>query len=306
MDDGALLELLGDVCGLLDIVELRWGLLASLHRVLPSDYVSLNDVGPTPDKVVSIMQPDVPEMLVRWTWYARENPLLRHHRRTLDGRAYRFSDVISTEELHALALYRQVYAPLGVEYQLAFTLPANADRVLAIALSRGGRDYSDAERDFANRARPFLIQAYLNAIAYESLRSRRAGLAAAPDLRTLTAAGLTRREAEVVRLLALGRSNQHIAKELNISDRTVGKHLEHSFRKLGVEDRSSAAAHVWALAEQAARERRELTAASRRAGADDTAAAQRPRGEASPANGSPAARPEDPREHVRVPVRRRP
>jgi DNA-binding NarL/FixJ family response regulator len=261
--EGALLELIGDVCGLLDIVELREGMLASLHRVLPSDYVSLNDVGGTPQQVVALMQPDVPEMFERWTLYAHENPLLVRLQRTHDGRAYRFSDVISSAELHELALYREVYAPMGVEHQLAFTLPASDDRVLAIALSRGARDYSDEERDFANRARPFLIQAYLNAIAYEALRSRRAGLAGAPQLSALRAAGLTSREAQVVRLLALGRSNQHIARELSISDRTVGKHLEHSFRKLGVEDRSSAAARAWELAELAARDRRELSTEGR-------------------------------------------
>jgi DNA-binding NarL/FixJ family response regulator len=136
---------------------------------------------------------------------------------------------------------------MGVEYQMAFTLPANSDHVLAIALSRGERDYSDAERRFANEARPFLIQAYLNALAYSGLRTSRAH--EPPLVEGLLAAGLTPREAQVVRLLAFGRSNQHIANELGISDRTVGKHLEHSFRKLGVSDRSTAAGRVWELAE---------------------------------------------------------
>jgi DNA-binding CsgD family transcriptional regulator len=247
-EEGPLLELIGDVCGLLDIDELRHGLLDSLHRVLPSDYVSLNDVGPTPDQIVTIMQPQAPELVPRWEQLAHENPILQHNLRTRDGRAYRFSDVISREELHELPLYKEVYAPLGVEHQLAFTLPANGERVLAIALSRGGDDYSDAERDLADRARPFLIQAYLNALAFESLRAGSSDNAARPALDSLRAAGLTRREAEVMRLVALGRSNQHVAAELGISDRTVGKHLEHSFRKLGVGDRSSAAGRVWALA----------------------------------------------------------
>jgi DNA-binding CsgD family transcriptional regulator len=253
-----LLEFLGDVIGLLDIVELRRGLLAALHRMLPCDYVSLNDIGPSAGQVVSIMQPDAPHLQVRWAFHAHENPLLRHHQSTLDGRAYRFSDVISSAELHELPLYREVYAPLGVEHQLAFTLPAGRDRVLAVALSRGENDFSDTERDLINEARPFLIQAYLNAIAYERLRGERAGLAAAPDTAALTAAGLTAREADVVRLLALGRSNQHIAAELEISDRTVGKHLEHCFRKLGVGDRSSASTRAWELSEQAAATRGEL------------------------------------------------
>jgi DNA-binding CsgD family transcriptional regulator len=245
--DGRLLELIGDVFGMLDLEELHHGMLAGLHRVLPSDYVSLNDIGPGPDQVVTIMQPDAPELLARWEQFAHENPLLRRYLRTLDGRAYRFSDVISLEELRGLALYREVYAPLGVQYQLAFNLPANPDRVLAIALSRRRTDYSDAERDFANRARPFLIQAYLNAIAFQALGSP--GMEpAAPLVERLVAEGLTPREAQVMRLVALGRSNNHVATELGISARTVGKHLEHGFRKLGVADRSTAAGHVWRLA----------------------------------------------------------
>jgi DNA-binding CsgD family transcriptional regulator len=247
--DGVLLELIGDVCGLLDVDELRRGLLHALHRALPSDYISLNDVGPTPEQVVSIIEPDAPaESYEKWREHAQENPLLQRYLRTLDGRAYRFSDLVSQDELHRMPLYQAVYAPLGVEYQLAFNLPAAPDRVLAIALSRGARDYSDAERDFANRARPFLIQAYLNAIAFSSLRSARTRDVVAVLLESPIVGGVTRREAEVLRLLALGRSNQHIAAELGISDRTVGKHLEHAFRKLGVRDRSSAAALVWELA----------------------------------------------------------
>ncbi|MCW3032008.1 MAG: hypothetical protein QOK19_432 [Solirubrobacteraceae bacterium] len=247
--DARLLELIGDVCGLLDIDELRHGLLDALHRALPSDYISLNDIGPGPLDVVALMTPDVPELLQAWVRNAHQNPLLQQYQRTLDGRAMRFSDVCTAEQLHGLALYREVYEPLGVEHQMAFTLPAGPRRVLAVALSRRESDYSDAERDLADRARPFLIQAYLNAIAYQSARL---GLHVArpsmPLLESLLAAGLTRREAQSLRLVALGQSNHHVAEALGISHRTVGKHLERGFRKLGVSDRSSAAARVWELA----------------------------------------------------------
>ncbi len=243
-----LLGLIGDVCGLLDIEELRRGLLAALHRALPSKYVSLNDIGPGPGEVVALMTPEEPpERFEVWARHAHENPLLQHHQRTLEGRAIRFSDVCSREQLHALALYREVYEPMGVEHQMAFTLPAGPQRVLAIALSRGEDDYSDEERDLADRARPFLIQAYLNAISYEAARAGLPEVPAMLAIESLLAAGLTPREAQSLRLVALGRSNQHVADALGISHRTVGKHLERSFRKLGVRDRSSAAARVWEL-----------------------------------------------------------
>lgn len=249
--ESTLLDLIGDVYGLVDFDELRRGLLDALHRALPSRYVSLNDIGPGAGEVIALIEPEVsdPGSFARWTEHAHENPLLRSYMRTQDGRAMRFSDVVSQAELHSTALYREVYEPMGVEHQLAFTLPGGRQRVLAIALSRGRRDYSDEERDFVDRARPFLIQAYLNAIAFNSLSERaRLSAGAAPPLDSLLAAGLTRREAESLRLVALGRSNQHVAATLGISHRTVGKHLERGFRKLGVGDRSSAAARVWALA----------------------------------------------------------
>lgn len=247
--DRALLELLGDVCGLLDIDELRHGLLFALGRVLPSDFISLNDVGPTPEEIVSVVQPELARSMHDvWAEHAHENPLLARYLATGDGRAYRFSDIVTREQLHALGLYRELYGPLGVEHQLAFTLPANHNRVLAIALSRRERDYSDAECEFANRARPFLIQMYLNALSFQALRARQHTPSPTPLIETLLEAGLTQREAQVLRLVALGRSNQHVANALGISDRTVGKHLERVFRKLGVRDRSSAAGRVWELA----------------------------------------------------------
>lgn len=54
--------------------------------------------------------------------------------------------------------------------------------------------------------------------------------------------GLTPREAEVLLWLSYGKSNRMISDILGISPRTVNKHLEQVFRKLGVETRAAAAA----------------------------------------------------------------
>jgi DNA-binding response OmpR family regulator len=53
---------------------------------------------------------------------------------------------------------------------------------------------------------------------------------------------LTGREAEVLLWIARGKSNKDISTVLGISPRTVNKHLEQIFEKLGVENRASAAA----------------------------------------------------------------
>lgn len=58
----------------------------------------------------------------------------------------------------------------------------------------------------------------------------------------LASASLTPRETEVLSWLAKGKTNRDIADILGMSHRTVNKHLEHIFEKLGVETRAAAVA----------------------------------------------------------------
>ena len=55
-------------------------------------------------------------------------------------------------------------------------------------------------------------------------------------------AELTTREREVLALVADGKSTRQVAHELVISPRTVGTHIQHILAKLGVENRTQAAA----------------------------------------------------------------
>lgn len=52
---------------------------------------------------------------------------------------------------------------------------------------------------------------------------------------------LTRRELEVLKLLAVGMYNKEVAEKLNISERTVKNHVSNIFKKLEVTDRTQAA-----------------------------------------------------------------
>jgi DNA-binding NarL/FixJ family response regulator len=70
-------------------------------------------------------------------------------------------------------------------------------------------------------------------------------ITAATRLRSL---GLTGREVEVLTWVAHGKSNADIAKILSSSPRTVQKHLEHIFQKLGVETRTAAATFAYSQA----------------------------------------------------------
>jgi len=58
---------------------------------------------------------------------------------------------------------------------------------------------------------------------------------------------LTRRELEVLKLLAQGKSSRQIAAALGISERTVEFHLGNIYRKLGVSSNVEAMALVTSL-----------------------------------------------------------
>ncbi len=83
-----------------------------------------------------------------------------------------------------------------------------------------------------------------------------AALGAAPDLARVEAlsrpepsadtGGLTPRELEVLRLVAAGKSNRQIARELVVSEHTVARHLQNIFAKLGVSSRTAASAFAFA------------------------------------------------------------
>ena len=57
--------------------------------------------------------------------------------------------------------------------------------------------------------------------------------------------GLTPREAEVLRLIAEGKSNAEIASQLLISEATVKSHINHIFAKIGVSDRARAVSYAY-------------------------------------------------------------
>jgi DNA-binding CsgD family transcriptional regulator len=243
--DPRLLELIGDTHGLLDIEEFRVELIDSLHRAIRCDWVSINEVGPVPGELWAMIKPELPQVTREiFGRYMHQNPLVAYMMESRRGTARRMSEMISVEEYHSTDLYRQFYGQIGLEHQIAFTLPQEPPRLLGVALSRRRGEFDDADRDLLNEARPYLIQSYRNAVAYERLR---AAVGTEALVTALRAAGLTPREAEVMGLLAQGRSNADLAASLDISTRTGEKHVQNAFAKLGVKTRSQAAAKVWDL-----------------------------------------------------------
>jgi DNA-binding CsgD family transcriptional regulator len=59
------------------------------------------------------------------------------------------------------------------------------------------------------------------------------------------AGGLTGREIEVLRLVAVGKTNRAIADELGISEKTIARHISNIFTKLGLSSRAAATAYAF-------------------------------------------------------------
>jgi len=77
------------------------------------------------------------------------------------------------------------------------------------------------------------------AVVYAALR--RVALTSAPTDLLTARYQLTPREAEVARLLALGKSNAEVAQSLSISEHTARRHTEQVLLKLGVRSRAAVA-----------------------------------------------------------------
>jgi DNA-binding NarL/FixJ family response regulator len=125
---------------------------------------------------------------------------------------------------------------LGLWLQLGLPYEAARARMLLAAVSRAAGDRESARLEL------------------QAARAEFDRLGAVPDARRAAAllggggrlpGGLTQREAQVLRLVAAGKSNRSIGAELVISEHTVARHLNNIFAKLDVSSRSAATAFAF-------------------------------------------------------------
>jgi DNA-binding CsgD family transcriptional regulator len=286
--------------------------------------------------------------------HVRDHPLIAHFASRRDARAWNLYDLVSRVAFQGSALYRSLYRPLGIEFQLILLVPYPDRAPRVLVLNRRVSPFSETDRRLlqllwphiaqavrnahrvsrahstpdldlhalgrgvlvldgaghvelcTEQARIWLLQYYLGNFSQREIKSlprpiadwiaqtldnrllylrgiadpiaplivRRGNkflaikliadygrgkhlllmdeisMSAPPDL--LLAQGLTKREAEVLAWVAQGKTNAETAIILGLSVRTVQKHLEHVFAKLGVETRTSATFKAWQVARFAA------------------------------------------------------
>ncbi|MDN3356335.1 helix-turn-helix transcriptional regulator [Actinomadura sp. DC4] len=128
------------------------------------------------------------------------------------------------EALAVLRTARRSWQELDAPYGVARTRLLLAEAYQAL----GDDDAADLERDAAR----------------DALDRLGAGRPAAAERAPLPA-GLTGREAEVLRHVAAGHSNRQVATALCLSEKTVARHLSNIFTKLGLSSRTAAAAYAF-------------------------------------------------------------
>ena len=134
---------------------------------------------------------------------------------------------------------------IGCEQQLAINFRLSRCVYHSYVLARSGSDFTDEDLAVAGQVQRVVIGLDRQVGLFRRLN----GSDQAVDV------GLTPRELSVLALLAEGFSTQAIARRLACSPRTVYKHLERAYRKLGVRDRVNALriTQQWNLAPPSAR-----------------------------------------------------
>jgi DNA-binding CsgD family transcriptional regulator len=204
--------------------------LEGLRTLIPCELTSYNEVQPASRAIRTVALPAsmFPEGTTPFTRHYRDHPLFLHQVRTGDGSPHRISDMTSIRTFSGTGLFSELYRPARIRWEIAMTLPAPPGTIRCVTLDRQARDFSERDLELLQLVRPYLVDAQRQIDAAGNVR-------------------LNPRERDVLSLVASGKTNREIGAGLRISPRTVQKHLEHIYDKLGVRRRAGAA--MWASAQ---------------------------------------------------------
>jgi DNA-binding CsgD family transcriptional regulator len=223
------------------LADLELTITRRCAEIIPADLVTYNKIDLTGNLGGSIgmfapefISPSV--IAPAFDKYMHQHPLVQDYLRTGDGRPRRMSDYIGVDEFRRTELYEHVFAPLRSLHQIAFSVTAVPGMVVGIGINRTHDDFSDDELHMAL----LLWEQLPAALHHVQLREIHEH-----EQQRLDAPLLTDREREVLVYLRAGMTNQQIADALFLGRRTVEKHLERLYGKLGVRNRTGAINAVW-------------------------------------------------------------
>ncbi|MEV6647108.1 LuxR C-terminal-related transcriptional regulator [Amycolatopsis sp. NPDC051371] len=212
--------------------------LAGLGRLVGCDFVSCTSAEHTTRRLTGAVTERPEDNLMRHPEFRAEvsrHPAFAAHRsgRLPLGTSAALTDLADLRTLRALPLYTDFYRPRGTVDQLLCVVEVDdrAGRILTLSRSRPG--FSALDRALVDLLAPHLAQA----LARAERPPLRPGHAAATEL-------LTARERQVAEAVTRAAGDRQIARHLGISPRTVQKHLQQIYRKLGLASRAELMAHL--------------------------------------------------------------
>jgi DNA-binding CsgD family transcriptional regulator len=231
------LELADRLCALPGPSEFRATARTCLQELLPGHEVlwTAADRAAGTALVESLDGPD-PELTRGLALSAGDHPSRASYlARPTDLTPRRVSDVAGAAAWRETAAYREVFGPIGGLHQLSLvvtlTPPGSGEGFVVL---RDVSDFRDDECDLAARLLPTLT-------LLDRLYARGTFPWDAPAALSAEEARerwrLTPREHDILVLLADGLTAESIGRIAGISARTVRKHLEHVYDKLGIHDR---------------------------------------------------------------------
>lgn len=151
---------------------------------------------------------------------------------------------VSRHEFQHSALQDDDHRRIRLAHAIAMPLFSDQRTLVSVVMNRRGFDFSARDRERLDLVRTHIAFLYRHARTGVITSSDDSVLPSPVPTATATATvrppGLTLREGEVMCWLACGKTDAEIAALLSISPRTVQKHLEHIYVKLGVETRTAA------------------------------------------------------------------
>ena len=206
-----------------------------LATLIPGDIAAWNNVDVARGRARVRSSREVPTQAVDGlAEVGRRNPMVGSYlgdESSDDVSPRRITDLMSTRQFVQTETYSELYKPLGSKYQLTILTarsPAGTGRCWAI--NRSVNDFADDEVELAQMLQPALIM----------LERAFAPATTIPEHPVAQPTRLTVRETQILARVAEGLTAHEISRHVAISPRTVHKHLENIYSKLGVSDRLQA------------------------------------------------------------------
>jgi DNA-binding CsgD family transcriptional regulator len=212
--------------------------LAAIRRLIPCDVVAFFE-GPPWDRVRRRIWIDgdaralTAAEKVLHDRFRFQNPL--EPSPATIGRSLRISDFLTRRAYRASELYQLIGRTSGIEFGLGYWMRSPDGVVRGLSFDARERDFSQRDKDVLD-----VLGRHLGSILGRD------------DPRLIspaTSLGITDRQAEILALVARGRTNREVAFVLSISPHTVRKHLENAFGRMKVHTRTEALAAIAARPE---------------------------------------------------------